>query len=469
MTETKKSGGLGIFMIIWVGQFVSLLGTGMTNFGLPIWIFEQTGRATDLTTIMALFMASLIIASPFTGVLVDRSNRKLMMMLSDLAAGLVTVGVFILFVNNQLEIWHLYVSAVIQGTFQSFQWPAFSAAISVMLNKEQYTRAATLLDLANNASQIFAPIAAGALLGVIGLRGILLIDIVTFSAAVGTLLLVPIPNPPRTAEQEKAEEGGFIQEVLFGFRYIFKRPSLLGLQTIFMLGNMVVTVSFALMAPMILSRTGSNELIFGSVQSISAIGGVLGGVIISAWGGFKRRVHGVLTGWMLSGFFGVLLIGLGRPDPAWMGLPVWAAGGFIATFLIPLINGSNQAIWQSKVSPDVQGKVFSIRRLIAWVVIPLSQFIAGPLADQVLEPAMQPGGSLAGVFGWLVGSGPGAGMSLTFVFTGLLAVLVGASGYLFRAIRDAEDILPDHDLIGVVEAEESGEEALEPDPAAAGG
>jgi hypothetical protein len=197
---------------------------------------------------------------------------------------------------------------------------------------------------------------------------------------------------------------------------------------------------------MILARTNSDQLLFGSVESIGALGGIIGGVVISAWGGFKRRVHGVLIGWFLIGMVGIVTVGLGRAEPAWMGLPIWAAGMFLSYFVNPLINGSNQAIWQAKVPPDLQGRVFSTRRIISGLIIPVANFAAGPLADQVIEPAMQEGGSLANAFGWLVGNGPGAGMSLIFVFMGLFSGLTGLCGYLFPGIRNVEDILPDHEM-----------------------
>ena len=188
-------------------------------------------------------------------------------------------------------------------------------------------------------------------------------------------------------------------------------------------------------------RIGNDELVFGSVQSAGAIGGVVGGVAMSAWGGPKRRVHGVLLGWFCLGLLGQTVLGLGQA------LPVWAAGIFLMAFFGPILNGSNQALWQAKVAPDVQGRVFTTRRLIAWLVSPISRLLAGPLADQVLEPAMAEGGSLAPVFSWLVGTGTGAGIALLFVFTGLLAALTGLSGYLFPVVRNAEDILPDHDAV----------------------
>jgi hypothetical protein len=159
---------------------------------------------------------------------------------------------------------------------------------------------------------------------------------------------------------------------------------------------------------------------------------------MAAWGGPKRRVHGVLAGWTLSGLV-VAIAGVGES------LLTWAVAGFASQFLVPIINGSNQAIWQAKVAPDVQGRVFSIRRLIAWFVHPISTLLAGPLADLLLEPAMQGTGSLPDVLGWLVGTGPGAGMGLMFVVCGILAALVGLGGYSVPVVRDAESILPDHD------------------------
>jgi hypothetical protein len=214
----------------------------------------------------------------------------------------------------------------------------------------------------------------------------------------------------------------------------------LGLQLVFFCGNLFAGIAFTVFAPMILARTGNNSVIFGTVQSVGAVGGVIGGVIMSAWGGFKRRVHGVLLGWMLASMGGVML-GLGR------GLWFWAPAAFLIFCFTPLINGSNQAIWQAKVAPDVQGRVFAARRLIAWFTNPITPLIAGPLADFVLEPGMRAGGSLTGVFGWLVGTGPGAGMALLIIFASLLTTLVGATGYLVPVVRNAEDILPDHDAV----------------------
>jgi MFS family permease len=434
------------FTVVWIGQLVSLLGTAMSNFALTIWAYEVTGQATALALVAFFFITPMVVMSPVAGAIVDRSNRKLMMMVSDLAAGITTVFVLLLHATGGLQIWHLYISAAVAGTFQTFQWPAYSAAVTMMLPKKQYARANGMMELAGSASHIFAPVLAGALLGVIGLAGILIVDIATFVVAVGALLMVHVPQP-QTTEAGRKGKGSLWQESVYGFRYIFERPSLLGLQLVFLAINLIGTLALAVFAPMILARTGNDEIVFGSVQSAGAIGGVVGGVVMGAWGGPKRRVHGVLAGMSLASLLGEFLLGLGQ------GLFLWVVASFFMQFFIPIINGSNQAIWQAKVAPDVQGRVFATRRLIAWLVMPLSNLVAGPLADYVFEPAMMPEGGLASAFGWLVGTGPGAGMSLMFVFVGAFGALVALGGYTFRAIRDAEDILPDHDAGAALVAE----------------
>jgi MFS family permease len=432
--------GMRAFVIIWIGQIISMLGTSMTHFGLTIWIYEQTGEATPLALMGFFYFAPMVVLSPVAGAIVDRSNRKLMMMISDLAAGLVTIVQLTLLATGSLQIWHLYVTAVIATSFQTFQWPAFSAAIAMMLPKEQYGRANGMLELANSAAGIFAPMLAGAMLPIIGLTGIMTIDIVTFSFAVGALLFVFIPQPERT-EAGRTGAGSIWKESAYGFRHILQRPSLLGLQLVFTAGNFFHGLGFTLLPAMILARTGNNEIVLGSVQSAGAIGGVIGGLAMSAWGGPKRRVHGVLGGWILGSLLGECLLGLGQS------LPVWLVAAFLGMFFAPVINASNQAIWQAKVEPDVQGRVFATRRLIAWSVSPISTLLAGPLADRVFEPAMQSGGRLVDTFSWLVGTGPGAGLALLLIFSGLGAALAGLTGYLVPVVRNVEVILPDFDAM----------------------
>ena len=443
MTQQRgRVAGMRAFTVVWVGQVLSLLGSAMTNFGLTIWAYEKTGQATALALIAFFWGVPMVLLSPVAGAIVDRSNRRLMMMVSDLATGVVTIVQLLLYVSGNLEIWHLYVTAAVAGAFQTFQWPAFSAATTLMLPKKQYGRANGLMELAGSASGIFAPLLAGALLAVIGLAGIMAIDVISFSFAIGALLVVHVPQPARSAAG-MAGKGSLGRESLYGFRHILARPSLLGLQLVFMWGNFFFSLGWVLLPAMLLARTGNNELVLGSVQSAGAIAGIAGGLVMSAWGGFKRRVHGVLLGWVLLSLLGQAVMGLGQA------VPVWLFASFAIGFIGPIIDASNQAIWQAKVEADVQGRVFAARRAVAWLIVPLAQLAAGPLADRVFEPAMQPGGSLAATLGWLVGTGDGAGMGLILLLSGVAAASAGVIGYAVRPVRDVEGILPDHDALSV--------------------
>ncbi len=451
MRKNERLSGLRGFTLVWVGQIVSVLASAMTGFAMTLWMYQQTESATAMALMQVAFITPFLALSPLAGAMIDRYNRKLMMMISDLGAVLSTAAILALYTSGHLEFWHLYLAAVVNGIGNTFQWPAYSAAISTMVPKEQYGRANGMMSLVDAGPGVLAPVLAGALLAMTlqepfdSFALIMSIDLATFFLALGALLIVHIPQPPKTVEGESAR-GSLWKEGWFGFKYIFERPSLLGLQLIFFVGNLFSGIGFAVFAPMILARTGQDSLIFGSVQTAGALGGIAGGVLMSAWGGFKRRVHGVLGGWMLSGF-SFALLGAGR------GLSTWIPAMVLFSILVALINTSNQSIWQAKVAPDLQGRVFSARRLIAWLTQPISPLIGGMLADYVLEPAMRSTSTLASVFGPLVGTGPGAGMGLLLFLAGWGGTLVGLAGYFIPVIRNAEDLLPDHDALEKVKPE----------------
>jgi MFS transporter, DHA3 family, macrolide efflux protein len=443
-TEKHRLSGMTGFLIVWLGQIISILASGMTQFALTIWMYQQTSSATALGLMQVFYIVPFLVISPIAGVMVDRYNRKLMMMISDLAAGLGTVAILVLQSQGRLEFWMLYFVSALIGLGGAFQWPAYSAAISTMVPKEQYGRANGLMTLMEAGPGVVAPLLAGALLPIIGLTGILAFDVTTFVLAISALLVVQVPQPPKTVEGQK-ESGNFFKEALYGFTYIFARPSLLGLQLVFMFGNLFTGIGQTVLAPMVLERTGNNSAALGAVLTAGAVGAVVGGIGMSAWGGFKRRVHGVLGGWIVTGL-GFSMFGLGQI------LPVWIFFAMITSLVGPLINASNQSIWMAKVAPDLQGRVFSARRLIAWSTQPISPIIAGTLADFVLEPAMMGTGKLPALFGPLVGTTSGSGMSLLIVFCGIGAALVGIAGYYVGSIRNAEDLLPDHDTLEKMEA-----------------
>ncbi len=428
------------FIIIWIGQFFSMAGSFMTSFALGIWAWEKTGSAQALAMVSVCTYAPLIIVTPFVGVLVDRWNRKLVMMLSDLGAVLSSVIVFVLFISGRLEIWHIYATTAFASAFQAFQWPAYSSSVTIMVPKKYYSRASGFTSMVESASNIAGPVAAGALIGLIGVKGILIVDILTFILAIITLLFIPIPRPSIKPGKYSLHE--FWHDLTYGFRYIFAKPGLLGLQMIFFGANFMTVIAWAVVSPMILARTGSDAQILGLVQSFAAFGGLVGAIFLTLWGGPKKLVRGVLIGWTLSGILGRLFMGLSQQPWAWM------LSAFFLAFFMPTVNGCNQAIWQKKVPPEKQGRVFCVRRCIAQVTIPISMAISGWLADEVFGPAFissdQWGGRL---FGWVFGIGEGAGFSMMIAISGILVALVGLSGFLRPNILNVEATMPDYDEV----------------------
>jgi MFS transporter, DHA3 family, macrolide efflux protein len=430
--------------IVLLGQAISILTSSMTGFALSIWVFKQTSSATSLGIMQTAFTLPYLLIIPLAGVMVDRYNRKLMMMVSDLAAGLGTLAILILSAAGHLQVWHFYVVNIVIGLGNAFQWPAYSAAITTMVPKEQYGRANGMMAFVQAGPGVVAPLLAGALLPHIGLNGILLIDIATFLFAIGALMLVHVPPPARTVDGQ-AGKGSLLHEATFGFKYIFQRPSLLGYVLMLFVANLFLGFPNSVHIPMVLSRTGNDSLILGAVETAGAISWTVGSLLMSAWGGPKRRMHGALLGWIAYCLFGNILFALGD------GLGVWIPAILVAGLGSNIGIATSQAILQAKVAPDVQGRVFSARRLLTWFPDTFTPILGGLLADYVMEPAMRSPGLLSSLFGWMVGTGPGSGMAVMMIVFGLLTILTMCSGYLIPRIRNLEDLLPDHDQLSKLE------------------
>ena len=232
------------------------------------------------------------------------------------------------------------------------------------------------------------------------------------------------------------------QDVTYGFKFIFAKPGLLGLQMLFFAANFMTVIGWAVVSPMVLARTGSDPQILGFVQSFAAVGGLVGAVFLTLWGGPKKLVWGILFGWVLNGLFGRFLMGISQMP--W----VWMVSVFMLAFFMPMVNGCNQAIWQKKVPPEKQGRVFSVRRFIAQITIPVSMGISGWMADTVFEPAFATADVWGGrLLGGVFGIGPGSGLSMMIAISGILVTLVGLSGLLFPEILHVESSLMDYDEI----------------------
>lgn len=442
MEKRKRPSGLAGFLVMLLGQLFSLTGTGMSRFAFTLWAWELTGQATAVALIGIFFFVPVLLMSPVAGALVDRYDRKKMMALSDIASGCASLFLLVMALSQHLALWHLYLAAAFIGTFETFQWPAWSAATSVMLEKKHYGRASALHGLVMSSANIMAPIFAAALYGSIGLSGLLVLDLSSLVVALFTLYLVTVPNPP--ASDLGSKERSLWQDSLFGFRYIWTRRNLLYVQIVFLFGNMLFSVLGSLQAPMILARTGNDSGVLATVNAVSSVGGILAGALIGVWGGFQRKIWGVLLGWGMAFLFGMVAFGL-TTEPA-----LWALFGFLTMMSFPLVDASNQGLWMSKVPPDLQGRVFSARRLIAQVAGPVASMIAAPLADLLFEPQMQMGGAFVPVFGSFIPAGAGAGMQTLIFLAGVLGLGMVIIAFNVRAVRHVERLIPDHDQVNLM-------------------
>ncbi|MBN2003967.1 MAG: MFS transporter [Anaerolineae bacterium] len=422
---------MATFITVWLGQLVSIVGSGLTGFALGVWVFQQTGSVTQYALIGLCGVLPKIILSPYAGVIADRVDRRLVMIAGDTGAGISSLILALLFFTGRLEVWHIYALTALSAAFSTLQWPAFTAATTLLVSKADLGRTNGMMQLGRAAAEILSPALAGVLLGAIHMEGVILIDFVTFLLAVATLAFVRFPKAHETGGVAKVT---LRQDLMVGWRYISAQPGLLGLLLFSTAVNFLWGMVGALITPMILGFASSEAL--GAIISIAGTGLLTGGLIMSLWGGPKRRIHGMLVFELLSGLC-FMLIGL-RPV-FW----VTALGAFSAHLTIAIVSGSNQAIWQSKVAPNIQGRVFATQQMIASAAAPLAYALAGPLADKVFEPLLAEGSALAGSVGCLVGVGPGRGIGLLFIVMGAIKIGVTALGYAQTHVRLVEDELPD--------------------------
>lgn len=432
---TDKPRGMRDFLVIWSGQVLSNLGSGLTAFALGVWAFRETGSATGLSLITLFATLPNTLLSPLAGALIDRLGRRSMLLLNNFGSGACTLAMALLYWAGMLQIWHVYVLVCASRCFNVFQLPAISAATPLLVPRSQLVRANGMVQIGPAAGQIAAPTLAAVLIDVIGLGSVIFLDCLSFLFAAGTLLVTRIPRPPVSAAGVEGK-GSLLYESFYGWTYIRKRPGLLGLLLFFTFANYCLMVVQILVTPLVLSFGTPKSL--AMVVTSGAVGAVLGGVALGVWGGGRslRRMPIILGFSVLQG--ATLLLGGLRPSA------LLAAGAMaVALFALPVIRGSSEAIWQSKVPPDLLGRVFAIRRTIAGIAFPLAGATAGPLADRVFAPLLMPGGALAASVGRVIGVGPGRGAGLMFMMFGVLTLLSVAVIYAIRSVRNVETELPD--------------------------
>lgn len=414
----------------------------MTVFAITLWAWELTGQATTLTLVIFFSRIPALLISPLAGAIVDRHNRKILIIASDTVAALSTLGLFYLSITGELQIWHLYLTSAINGIFEPIQQLSFSASITMIVPKQHYYRAIGMISMLEYGSNIIAPSLAGLLYPVIELKGILIIDLITFCVAIGTVLSQPIPQPPVLKNAELPHQKlykSLWRQMIFGFNFVFSRPSLWALLVLVSLFQLAHDLGGVLYSPMILARSGNNTQTLGIVSAAAGLGGVTGSVLVSIWGVPKNRVNGLLLG-MIGAGLSKIVFGLSQT------LFLWIPAQVCSSLNFPLMSSCRDGIWMSKVEPNYQGRVFGTWSVMKLTTSGIAPAIAGPLADRVLEPAMRPGGSLAPIFGGIFGTGSGSGIALLYVFASICLVVIGLRGYTSKNLRNLEKLMFNSDL-----------------------
>ncbi len=433
MDQSINKQGMRTFAIISVGQLVSILGTGLTNFAIGIWVYQQTRSVTGFgLTLLAIVLPSIII-SPLAGALVDRWDRRWTMFLGDSTSALCTLSIALLLYLDNLRVWQLCVIVAASALANVFHGLALSSSISLIIPASQLARASGIMQIGPAIAQIASPLLAGLMLAVMPVYWVLMTDLATFLFALITLMMVRIPRPPVSAEGGSAR-GSLAKEARYGWIYIKARPGLLWLLALFAIDNFILAMSNVTLTPMLLGLAPIE--IVGTIASVASLGMLAGSILLSVWGGPARRVYGALGFGIV---LGLCLIGMGiRPSALLI-----AIAGFGFVFCMPIIDGCNQAIWLSKTPPDIQGRVQAMRMMVGWSAAPLAYLIAGPLVDRLFEPLLAQEGPLAGSVGRVIGVGAGRGIGFLLILLGAGAVLTSIAGYLSPRLRMVEDELPD--------------------------
>ncbi len=400
-------------LLVWAGQIVSLFGSGLTGFTLGVWLYQQTGSASNFALVALCTALPQMVLSPLTGVLVDRYNRRWMMALADSGSALCTLAIAALFFSGHMQVWHIYLFTLLSSACGALQSPAYSALVATTVPKEQLARANGMIQLGQGMADIFAPGLAGVLLLAVGVPGVLLIDLVTYIIGISTLLLSRVPEAPAMAQAGKRRLD-FWAEARAGLRVLAADRGLTALLSFQALFSFLWNIFAVLVMPMVLGFASPDQL--GFALTVAGGGMLVGSLVLSAWGGPKRRLQGLLWFELVSALAFVFM-GL-RPE-----IILVASAAFVAHFTLAFVSSLNESLWQGQTPVEVQGRVFSFKQMATKGATLLAYITAGALADKVVDPLLREGGALAGSLGTFVGVGPGRGIAAMFIVIGVVKAL----------------------------------------------
>ena len=412
MEQKSSFRWLQVFIPVWAGQVFSLLGSGLVHFALIWWMTEKTGSAAVLASASLVGLLPQVFLSPFAGALVDRWNRRWVMVAADGMVALATVGLVILFATGQVQLWHVYVALFIRSLGGAFHWPAMQASTSLMVPKEHLSRIAGANQALNGLIGIGAPPLGALLMSTLPIFQVLAIDIVTAGLAILPLLFIAIPQPAREDAHLAVTPKTVWADVRGGFRYVVSWPGVFTLLLMAAMVNFLLSPGSAFMPLLVTQHFNGGAVQLAWMQSAWGVGVVAGGLLLSAWGGFRRKIITSMLSLMGIGV-GVLLTGAA---PAWGYWIAWS-GMLISGIMNPLTNGPLFALLQSKIEPHMQGRVFTLVNSLASAMMPLGMMIGAPVAE------------------WL-------GLRSWYLFGGVMCLLMGLVGLTAPLINTLDDQQP---------------------------
>lgn len=419
-------GNFKRYIILWLSQSVSQLGSSMTSFAIVLWAYQQSQSALSVSLMSFCDYVPYILVSLFVGTFVDRHRKKAVMLAADTAAAVGSLAVLALFVTERLSVWNIYLINIVMGVTTAFQQPASAVAVGKLVPKDKLSNVSGLNSFSGNLIVVFRPMLAAALYTAGGLSLILVIDLASFLFAFFVLLFV-IHIPEQLEQREHQPPFAGTAE---GFAFLKRERGLLHIMLTMALINFFSRLTYEnILSPMILARSGGSSFALGVVNAFMGIGGIVGGVIVSVKKESRRKASAIYYSAALSFLFGDLLMAAGR-NTVW-----WSAAAIAASVPIPFIMANQNAILYKRVPDEMQGRVFAVRNAIQFSTIPVGILLGGILADYVFEPFMRTGGNIAGLLARLVGTGAGSGMAVMFLCTGICGFTVSVLSCFSRRIR----------------------------------
>lgn len=396
------------FWSIWLGQAFSLIGSALTNFVLLWWITQTTGSAQALALAGAAGMLPQALLAPFGGVLADRYSRRLIMIVADSITAASMLLLIALFASNTIQLWHIYALMFVRSSMQAFQQPASAASTANLVPADWLPRSAGLNQAVLGIMTIAAAPLGALALAVMPLQNALMIDVVTALLGIVPLLIFRIPQPKTTASAKTS----FLTELREGVGYVAKRRGLTILYALLALVVLTIMPMFV-MTPLLVKdhfKGGANQVAL--MEGLAGAGMIVGGVLISFWPIFKRRIVTVLVTFAIS-CFTVALTALAPGDWLWLGVVWWTISGLTFSMGNPPL----MTIVQSNVPNELQGRVLSLLNMVMGIAGPLGTVLAGLLGEAL-------------------------GVRALFIIGGTASALVCVAGFLSKDLLSIEAVKP---------------------------